>query len=128
MPNALAISISNECLGAIRRFLAGTEWIVQEERTYRGALRYLAAYRPAVIVCDCPLDEGGWKDVLSHIAPMPDAPQLIVTCRQPGSSLWSEVLHLGAFDMLAQPLDAEEVNRVVSAAGFGPCVMFPAAS
>lgn len=117
MPNILTISPSKECLAVIHKSLNNTKWAVWEERTYRGALRYLAFDRPAVILCDCPLDEGSWKDVLSHIAPLSDAPQLIVTCRPTDASLWSEVLNLGGFDMLVQPLDSEEVTRVVSAAG-----------
>jgi hypothetical protein len=30
--------------------------------------------------------------------------------------LWAEVLNMGGYDVLAEPLDSEEVTRVISAA------------
>jgi DNA-binding response OmpR family regulator len=40
-------------------------------------------------------------------------PTLIVTSRLADDELWAEVLNLGAYDVLAQPFDPDEVYRVV---------------
>jgi len=42
------------------------------------------------------------------------APPVIVTTRAVGDALWKEVLEAGAFDLLAKPLDPDEVRRVIS--------------
>jgi len=46
----------------------------------------------------------------------PPAIDLIVTCRLADEYLWAEALNVGAYDVLAKPFDAAEVNRVVSLA------------
>jgi FixJ family two-component response regulator len=43
-------------------------------------------------------------------------PPLIVTSRHADNRLWGEVLNLGGFDVLAKPLDEDEVRRVVESA------------
>ena len=45
-----------------------------------------------------------------------EPPQLIVTSRTADDHLWAEVLNIGGFDVLAQPLERDEVERVVSSA------------
>jgi len=69
-----------------------------------------------VVLCECPLPDGNWKDVLGQLAPMPDRPRLIVFSRQADESLWAEVLNLGGFDLLATPFrEAELVFTIGSA-------------
>ncbi len=52
------------------------------------------------------------KDLRDRAKP----PQLVVTSRQADESLWSEVLNVGGYDVMAQPLDSNEVERVVASA------------
>ena len=47
---------------------------------------------------------------------MERAPVLIVTSKVADEYLWSEVLNLGGYDVLAQPLDRDEVTRVARSA------------
>jgi len=42
--------------------------------------------------------------------------QLVVTSRLADDALWAEVLNMGGYDVLAVPLDSEEVMRVIGAA------------
>lgn len=73
-----------------------------------------------MIVCDRRLTDGSWRDLLVSIAKLHDPPPLIVTARHADERLWAEVLNLGGYDVLAKPLDALEVDRVLKAAcGFG---------
>lgn len=39
-----------------------------------------------------------------------------MTCRVADDSLWAEALNVGAYDVLAKPLDRTEVTRVLSLA------------
>jgi FixJ family two-component response regulator len=68
----------------------------------------------AFVVCERNLAHGDWKDVLEVTASRPDRPPLIVTSRLADEYLWAEVLNLGGFDVLAKPLDKQEVSRVLN--------------
>jgi len=64
---------------------------------------------------------GSWKDVLEQVTILPDPPSLIVTSRLAEERLWAEALNLGAYDVLAKPLDRTEAMRVVGAASRAWC-------
>jgi DNA-binding NtrC family response regulator len=70
--------------------------------------------RMPVVICESCLPDGNWKDILSQVAVLPDAPRLIVTSREPDESLWAEVLNMGGYDVLATPFEKDEVIRAVS--------------
>jgi DNA-binding NtrC family response regulator len=84
--------------------------------TTAGAIFILKQQVVPVLVCESDLESGSWKDLLGRFAELGQAPQLIVTSRLADDSLWAEALNLGAYDVLAQPFDAEEVSRVVHSA------------
>jgi CheY-like chemotaxis protein len=67
----------------------------------------------SVVICDRDLPTGGWKAILAAIDAMPAAPLLVVTAPDADDKLWAEVLNLGGYDVLAQPLDVTEVQRVL---------------
>jgi FixJ family two-component response regulator len=69
-----------------------------------------------VVLCDEHLPDGSWRDLLAAMEPLHDPPVLIVSSHIADERLWSEVLNLGAFDLLAAPFDSREVLRVVSLA------------
>jgi DNA-binding response OmpR family regulator len=54
--------------------------------------------------------------VLQDLRKLPVPPQLVVTSRLADDHLWAEVLNIGGFDVLARPLDRDEVERVVASA------------
>ena len=57
-----------------------------------------------------------WKQALADLRRMTQPPQLIVTSRLADDSLWAEVLNVGGYDVLAEPFDANEVERVIASA------------
>ena len=67
----------------------------------------------SIVICDRDLPGGGWKALLVAMDGIPAAPPLVVTARDADDKLWAEVLNLGGYDVLAQPLDATEVQRVL---------------
>jgi CheY-like chemotaxis protein len=69
-----------------------------------------------VIICDCHLSDGTWKDVLSYIAGLTNPPAVVVTSSIAGRDLRAEVQGLGGYDVLTKPFAEEEVWHVLSAA------------
>jgi DNA-binding response OmpR family regulator len=63
----------------------------------------------ALILCERDLLDGNWRELLLDTT----SPLLIVTSRLADECLWSEVLYLGGFDVLAKPFDEIEVMRVL---------------
>ena len=80
------------------------------------ALAHLADSRISVVICETPLPDGSWKDLLACMARAKASSVLVVTSKLADESLWAEVLNLGGYDVLAQPFDREEVTRVVKSA------------
>ena len=89
---------------------------VKSYATLASGLAALRQHQFEVVVCERDLPPGSWKDVLEQVAILPDPPSLIVTSRHADEQLWAEALNLGAFDVLAKPLDGTEAIRVVGAA------------
>jgi DNA-binding response OmpR family regulator len=100
----------------VHEMLQEMDVTVYQAHSCRDAQRFLRLDRVPVILCDAALPDGGWKDILTCIAPLPSAPKLIVSSRLADEHLWAEVLNLGGFDVLAQPFVREEVVTAVSAA------------
>ena len=90
--------------------ILGSAWNVYPAQSVNEAVEHLAIRRTPVVICESPLPDGNWKNLLGSV------PNLIVTARAADEALWAEVLNLGGYDVLAQPFDKGEVTRVVSSA------------
>jgi DNA-binding NtrC family response regulator len=72
---------------------------------------------PGVVISEACLSDGHcWRDLLNEIRKLADPPPLIVADRLADERLWSEVLNLGAYDLLAKPFDSREVMHAVTTA------------
>jgi DNA-binding NtrC family response regulator len=116
-----AIAIVSACSNRRRDLKAalrqdGASPLIVEAADRSAALRLLTGTEVSVIVSDVRLRDGDWKDFLSHTAAMPCPPRLIVIAPSDSASLWAEVLNLGGYDVLLEPLDANEIRRVTAAA------------
>ena len=110
------VSPSTEDQRFLRRVLPPSNWAVFKARTCSEARDLLREAEIQVVVCERDLPDGGWKDLLEHVAAAARVPCLIVTSRLADELLWAEVLNLGGYDVLAKPLDAEEAARVIELA------------
>ena len=114
--SSLAISPFLEDLAFLEQKFQEADWTLYIAHTYREALIRLSHVRVPIVICECQLPDGNWKDVLSQLAPMLDRPRLIVVSRHADERLWTEVLNQGAFDLLATPFrEAELVFAIGSA-------------
>jgi DNA-binding NtrC family response regulator len=68
------------------------------------------------ILTEAFLPDGDWKDLLTFTIHRGISCAFIVTHRFADDRFWAEVLNLGCYDMLAQPFDAREVQRILSLA------------
>jgi len=69
-----------------------------------------------VVISDCRLPDGSWKDVLRELRRQPAEPPLIVASRRVDERLWAEVLNLGGYDILTTPFQAQGAVQSVSLA------------
>jgi len=94
-----------------------SDWTVIVSDTVASTLSVLQETPIPIVICDCDASSGTWREMLDRISLLPDPPLFIVASRLADERLWAEALHLGAWDVLAKPFDAEEVKRIVSIAG-----------
>jgi len=113
---ALVVSPNEEDHWALIHILRPAGWAVDTVRTSMEALRSLAIEPASVVIVDRYLPDGNWKTLHNQLIHMEFPPNLIVTSRLADDRLWTEVLNLGAFDVLAQPFCANEVLRCVNSA------------
>lgn len=88
-------------------------WSTQRVNSCREALPMITQGLHRVIVSERDLPDGNWKDVLRLATARRDPPLVIVTSRLADDYLWAEVLNLGGYDVLAKPLDRNEVQRTI---------------
>ena len=91
-------------------------WRLLEAGDRCDALRLLEQNPIHVVIAQSELPNWGWKKILSDLRRLALPPQLIVTSRTADDYLWAEVLNIGGYDVLPQPLERDEVERVVAAA------------
>src|SRR5437764_13579725 len=93
----LVISSAVAVLDAVAQALSGSSYAVSTAASYREGMSVLARKSLAVIRCDDTLGDGSWKDLLSHMAIVPEAPPLLVIA---GELDATEASKLGAWDGL----------------------------
>ena len=88
-------------------------WTVMASATVASAIAVLGEIPIPIVICDAEIASGTWGELLEQISLFPDPPLLIVTSRLADERLWAEAVNLGAWDVLAQPFDAEETTRII---------------
>ena len=91
-------------------------WQTQRAANFLKFLIQLDGSHPGVVICERDLPDGNWRDVLEVTASLPHPPPVIVISRLADEYLWSEVLNLGGYDLLAKPLDKQELSRTLKLA------------
>jgi DNA-binding NtrC family response regulator len=109
----LFISGSTEDARRLSRMLLGLPLAVEQVETIQQALAKLQHEEYDVILTEAKLPDGGWLNVLHLAREATHAVEVIVTDPQANARLWSEVLNLGAYDLLAQPFYEPEVRRIL---------------
>lgn len=112
----LTVSSLNENRSRLRGILQSRNLTVIEAGGVRDAARHISRKRVFAVLCDTELTDGTFRMLLHAADRKPRSPLIIVTSRNADEQLWGEVINLGGYDVLAQPLDEDEVSRVVEMA------------
>jgi CheY-like chemotaxis protein len=115
-PKLLSVSAEAEDHTVLQRMLSGLGMSVAAVCSCQEALDYLRHDEVSVIFCESSMSDGSWKDLLNHVSTAVEAPPLVVTSRLADDYLWSEVLNLGGWDVLAKPFRQQEVLYVIDSA------------
>jgi DNA-binding NtrC family response regulator len=110
----LSVSANEEDHATLQRLIGHSRWVLDKARDFPQATALLSQKSGiSVIVWDCDALPGAWIDLVNDLLDMPAAPSLILTSRLADDRLWSEALNVGAWDVLAKPLDRAEAVRSV---------------
>ena len=101
----------------IRELFIRLGWTLFEARGREDAVQYLETHLVHVVLLENKSSDWGWKRALRHLNSSCRRPaQLVVASRHADETLWSEVLNQGGYDVLIQPLDCRELERVMISA------------
>jgi len=91
-------------------------WNVRIVKTCKDARTFLSHDEADVILCECKLPDGMWRNLLNSVGTLGRHPSIVVMSRDADESLWAEVLNLGGYDVLQKPFERMEVLRVAAMA------------
>jgi DNA-binding response OmpR family regulator len=114
--NVLLISPFTEDHQHLREILKYSTWQQHGARTQKEAFEFLGENITPVVICESELPDSTWREVLCRLDRMQYPPLLVVTSRMADDRLWSEVLNLGGYNVLAKPLNSNEVLHVTGGA------------
>ncbi len=69
-----------------------------------------------IVITDLSLADGNWCDVFKYLVDNDIHASVVVSCPLADERLWSEVLWRGAYDMLVEPYNKQELRRIVEGA------------
>ena len=113
---ALLISPDEEDHEILNAVFQHNSWTLHRAPSVNSLSALVREKATSVVITERDLAVGDWKGVLEVIHHLPIAPLLIVISRLADDHLWSEALNLGAYDVLAKPLDQIEATRVLTSA------------
>jgi DNA-binding NtrC family response regulator len=113
---ALLISPAPDDEQTLSQLFGHKGWILRVVTSLSSARTLLSEKKASVVITERDLPEGNWKNVLELTYDFPDHPMVIVISPLADEFLWAEALNLGAYDVLAKPLDQNEVTRTLSLA------------
>ena len=115
--NVVAILPFHEDRVRLSEIFRHSTWQLHLSDSLNDARVLISKSHIGVVLTDCYLPNGGWKDVLNELERRPTkAPPVIVVSRLADERLGAEVLNLCGYDVLATPFDADEVRWSISSA------------
>ena len=114
--SALLISPDEKDHEVLNELFQHNSWTLRRASSVNSASALLNEGTTSVVITERHFPAGDWKDVLEVIHHLRKAPLLIVISRGADNYLWAEALNLGAYDVLAKPLNQTEATRVLTSA------------
>jgi DNA-binding NtrC family response regulator len=86
---------------------------LEHARTLAQARSKLLSTDYEAVLTESAFPGGNWLDVLHLARESPREIRVIVTDPHADARFWAEVLNLGAYDLVAQPFEEDEVRRIL---------------
>ena len=112
----LGVALPVEDWACIRRTKLPHRTKVAGASGCREALAHLAKRRTDIVIATPAMSDGTWRELVIFCREIPDPPAVIVASRLADERLWSEVLNLGGYDLVAQPLDPRDLASTLISA------------
>ncbi len=116
MISTLSLSPIPEDHRTLEQLLSRQQWRIYPASTPVNALPLIRQHRIPLVVCEADTVPAAWKELLPQLAEFRNPPLLIVASRLADDHLWAEALNLGAYDVVAKPLEEDELTRILSQA------------
>src|SRR3990170_3591811 len=101
----------------MQRFLSESEMDVFSAENVKEAQEKLAgAVKYDLAFVDSELADGSWRHVLQFIVASNIGCEMVVCSRCGDERLWAEVIQCGAFDLVPEPLEKQEILRIMHSA------------
>jgi DNA-binding NtrC family response regulator len=110
----LFVSPSDRDARSLSSMLADSSMELVHAVGLRTAAERLKSRLFPVVLTEAHLEDGTWLDVL-HLA-RPAKAELVVTDPWADARFWAEAINMGAYDLLVQPFQPIEVQRVLASA------------
>jgi DNA-binding NtrC family response regulator len=114
--SALIVAATEGDRRLVAAAIAPSGWTSRFVADAGSARAALASGAIPVVIVDSDAKPACWRELLRTGANELASPRVIVMARGADAALWAEALNLGAYDVLAKPLDAGEVRWVVGEA------------
>jgi FixJ family two-component response regulator len=115
----LSVLVASTCQDDLAWFevvLRETGWQFHCVHSVADAVAFIRRQRTVVVVSEPDLPGGSWKQLLSQLVEEGHPSALVVFSHLADERLWSEVLHLGGYDVLPKPFDKGDVSRTLALA------------
>jgi DNA-binding NtrC family response regulator len=110
----ITIGVKAAALRPIQRVFRGSGWSVAHVDSLDAALRYLRSNVAAVAITETEVGDESWKDVVSQLRKLPDAPEIVVlACDR---LCVNEAVGTGAYDVLRRPIEDADLLWTVATA------------
>ena len=86
------------------------EGVGEAQAKLAGPLKYNLAF------VDAELPDGSWRDLLQFVVASRTNCEMVVCSRIGDERLWAEVIQCGAFDLLPEPMERQEILRIMHSA------------
>jgi DNA-binding NtrC family response regulator len=112
----LAVSLDEKDRQTLAQAAKRVGYDLIDAGTIQEAMQFARDSAVRVIVCGRSLPDGDWRDLVNLSALWKSPAKIVVVSRLADHRLWSEVLNLGAYDLLAAPLNERDVSYVLVSA------------
>ena len=117
MTPKLLLVLSPERRSRILPLFDGEKWEIERASGYQDGVRRLSEGKSYdLIVADAELPDGSWRNLMLFVQNAGRVCEMVICSRHGDQQLWAEVIQCGAYDLLTEPLERQEVSRILRSA------------